>query len=171
MDGTARLWEAETCKPIGLAMKHEGIIRGAVLDQAQKRILTWSGGNLAGKNAAYLWEAETGKLLGQPMKHEDSVNGAVFDQAQKRVLTWSDDGTARLWDIPGDLDFPHEHLVLQVQALTGTKLDLQTRQISVIPTSEWQALQKQYLDIAREHAKECQYPRQNLYLWFWGKDE
>jgi len=105
------------------------------------------------------------------MKHEGRVNGAMFDQAQMRILTWSEDGTARLWDIPGDLDFPHEYLVLQVQALTGTRLDLQRRQISVIRTKEWQALQEQYLAIARSHAKECQYPRQNLYLRFWGKGE
>jgi hypothetical protein len=51
--------------------------------------------------------------------------------------------TTRLWDIPGDLDFPHEHLVLQVQAFA----------------------------LAREHAKSCQYKRQNVYLRFFPTEE
>jgi len=170
-DGTARLWQAESGNPIGQPMKHEKGVLGAVFDQTQTRILTWSGSTLGESGTARLWEAESGNPIGQPMKHEGPVNGAVFDQAQKRIMTWSDDGTARLWDIPGDLDFPHEHLVLQVQALTGTKLDPQSSQISVIPTLEWQALQKQYFAIAREHAKSCQYKRQNVYLRFFSTDE
>ena len=88
---------------------------------------------------------------------------------KKRILTWSYDGNVRLWDVPGDLDFPSEKYILQTQALTGTRFDPVLRQITVIPVEEWRALQKEYLEFAQEHAQACEYLRQNVYLRFWGK--
>ncbi len=38
-------------------------------------------------------------------------------------LLWSEDGTARLWDISADYDFPGEHLPLLVEVMTGTSMD------------------------------------------------
>ena len=74
----ARLWEAETGQPIGQPMKHEGRVVGAVFDQAQKRILTWSEDLLGTNGTARLWDAKTCLPLGQPMKHEGRVFGAQF---------------------------------------------------------------------------------------------
>jgi hypothetical protein len=71
--------------------------------------------------------------------------------------------------VPGDLDFPNDKYVLQVQTLTGTKFDPITSQISVIAIDEWRKLQKEWLVFAREHAKTCQYKRHNVYLRFWGE--
>ena len=46
---------------------------------------------------------------------------------ESRILTWSGEatpsGTARLWDVPGDLDYPAKMLRLEVEAITGTKYD------------------------------------------------
>ncbi len=169
-DCTACLWEIETGKQIGQLMHEDGVLC-AEFDPADERILTWSGHRIFPQDRVpRLWDARTGQPIGQPMIQEKSIQDIAFDLAQMHTLDCSADGTARLWDIPGDLDFPHEHLVLQVQALTATRLDLQSREISVIPTEEWQALQKQYLAIAREHAKACQYKRQNVYLRFWGEE-
>jgi WD40 repeat protein len=165
-DGTARLWNADTGSPIGYPMQHKNYVNGAVLSRDEKRILTWGT-----DSTALLWEAETGIPIGQAMQHNGAVRGAVFFKDEKRILTWSEDGTARLWDVPGDLDFPKDKYVLQVQALTGTKFDLSSRQITVIPIDEWRRIQQEWLTFAREHAKTCQYKRQNVYLRFFATEE
>lgn len=138
-------------------------IEGAVFDQAEKRVLSWSG------NTVRLWNAETGDSIGQPMQHKGEVSGAVFDQAGKRILSWSGN-TVRLWDVPGDLDFPKDSYVIQVEALTGTRFDVNTRLLSIIPPEEWGKVQSQWQELGRKHANTCQYPRQNVYLRFWEKD-
>jgi len=159
-----RLWQAETGMPTGQFMQHRENVDGAAFSKNEERILTWSE-----DGSACLWETETGILIGKPMLHDNIVWGAVFSKDEKRILTWSEDGSARLWDVPGDLDFPNDKYVLQVQALTGTKFDPATRQIAVIPFDEWRKIQQEWLAFAREHAKTCQYKRQNVYLRFWGK--
>ena len=163
-DGSARLWESTTGTPLGPKLQHDDWIWGAIFSAGEKCILTWSA-----DGSARLWDTATGALLGPKLQHENRIGGAVFSPDEKRILTWSDDGTVRLWNVPGDLDFPNDKYVLQVQALTGTKFDPLTRQISVIPIAEWRKIQQEWLAFAREHAKTCQYKRQNVYLRFWEK--
>ena len=74
-------------------MKHDSTVSGAVFNQDETRILTWSD-----DGTARLWDASDGSSIGQPMKHDSFVNGAVFNKDETRILTWSEDGTARLWD-------------------------------------------------------------------------
>jgi WD40 repeat protein len=76
-------------------MKHDGhgLVLGAVFDQAEARILSWSS-----DGTLRLWDAATGAPRGVPMKHDGPVEGAVFDKAEARILSWSDDKT-RLWDV------------------------------------------------------------------------
>ena len=65
------------------------------------------------------------------------------------MLTWSDDGTARLWDIGIDTDWPREHLVLRVEVQTGTRLtDL--GELKVLSAEEWQAKKQQVEAIQRQ---------------------
>ena len=165
-DATARIWDAATGKQIGPSLQHENYVRGAVFFQNEKRILTWSG-----DGTTRIWDAATGKQIGPSLQHEDWFIGAVFSRDEKRILTWSSDRTARIWDVPGDLDFPKDKFMLQVEALTGTRYDPDTRQITVIPPDEFYEIQKEYLDFAHEHAKTCQYKRQNVYLRFFPDTE
>jgi len=111
------------------------------------------------------WSTKLPKVrLTNILKHEGVVKEAVFSKDETRILTWSFDRTARLWDVPGDLDFPQEYFSLQVEALTGTRFDPITRQIRCLPPDEFNEIQKKWLEIASEHAKVCKYPRQNMYL-------
>ena len=92
-DGTARLWDATTGKPIGEPMKHEKSVVSAQFSPGGQRVVTASR-----DNTARLWDAASGKPIGEPMKHEKSVSSAQFSPDGKLVVTASWDKTARVWD-------------------------------------------------------------------------
>ena len=97
------------------------------------------------------------------MKHEKSVYGALFSKDESRILTWSADGTARLWDIGTDYDFPNEHLPLLLEVATGTIMD-DYGNISVLSKEDWETKKMEYITIAENHLTDCKYKKYNLYL-------
>jgi Tol biopolymer transport system component len=94
-DDTARLWNAETGKPVGDPLKgHRGLVWSAAFRPDGMRIVTASS-----DQTARLWDGETGKPIGEPLSgHSDGVTSAKFSPDGKRIITASEDGTARLWD-------------------------------------------------------------------------
>ncbi len=74
-------------------MNHGDAVRGALFDNDERRILSWSE-----DKTLRLWDAATGAPIGAPMTHEGPVKGAQFDKDGRRILSWSEDRTLRLWD-------------------------------------------------------------------------
>ena len=91
-DKTARVWDAETGKPLGAPMTHEKGVASASFSPDGKRVVTASS-----DKSARVWDAETGKPLGAPMTHDAQVNSASFSPDGKRVVTASQDQSARVW--------------------------------------------------------------------------
>jgi WD40 repeat protein len=98
MDMTARVWDAETGKAVGVPIIHGyvfiiglSIINSASFSPDGKRVVT------ASDTTARVWDAETGKPVGVPMMHASSIHSASFSPNGKRVVTASDT-TARVWD-------------------------------------------------------------------------
>ncbi len=94
-DGTARLWEAATGKPVSVfsPMKHGSGVTSVAFSPDGKTVFT---GSLDG--TARLWEAASGKPVSSPMKHGEWVTSVAFSPDGKTVLTGSLDGTGRLWE-------------------------------------------------------------------------
>ena len=65
----ARVWDAQTGKPLTEPMKHDGGVHSAQLSPDGKRIVTASS-----DNTARVWDAQTGKPLTEPMKHRHDVS-------------------------------------------------------------------------------------------------
>ena len=67
-DKTARLWEAESGKPIGEPMRHEGAVRAAIFSPDGRRIVTASG------EITRVWDAENGKPKSEPTRHAGAAS-------------------------------------------------------------------------------------------------
>ena len=167
-DKTARLWDARTGRQTGRALRHDGPVNGAVFNKDGSRILTWSKGDtLSGvdnsDHTARLWDVRTGNQIGPPLRHEGPVNGAMFSKDETRILTWIT-GAAWLWDVSADLDLPADAVKTFIAAVTGTELNVDTRQVETIEPARWRQIRGEYERTAAAHARVCKYPQANQWL-------
>jgi energy-coupling factor transporter ATP-binding protein EcfA2 len=93
-DHTARVWEADTGKPVGAPLQHQAKVVSAAFSPDGRRVVTASG-----DTTARVWEADTGKPVGAPLQHQAQVNSAAFSPDGRRVVTASWDQTARVWSV------------------------------------------------------------------------
>jgi WD40 repeat protein/tetratricopeptide (TPR) repeat protein len=92
-DGTARLWDNATGRPIGPPLQHQEGVSAVAFSPDSKTALTGSR-----DHTARLWDAVTGQPIGPPLRHQGDVLAVAFSPDGKIVLTGSWDHTARLWD-------------------------------------------------------------------------
>ena len=88
---------------------HDGFISGAVFNDDESRLLTWSA-----DKTARLWDPTKTEPI-QTFEHWNWVTGAAFCRDPAHVLTWSRDGAARLWEVtkPEPIQtFRHEDAVV-----------------------------------------------------------
>jgi tetratricopeptide (TPR) repeat protein len=91
-DGTARLWDVATGRPVGEPMRHEGKVEAAAFSPDGRTALTAA-------HDARLWDVATCRPLGAAMHHDNGVSAAAFSPDGKTILT-SDFmfRKTRLWD-------------------------------------------------------------------------
>ena len=92
-DKTARVWDAQTGKPVSQPMQHQSRVNSAAFSPDGRSVVTASS-----DKTARVWDAQTGKPVSQPMQHQSSVNSAAFSPDGRFVVTASSDNTARVWD-------------------------------------------------------------------------
>ena len=93
-DGTARIWDASTGKPIVTLKGHAGPVIAARFSAEAILVAT------AGKDKTVkLWNADTGQLLETFSGHTDTINDVAFAPDDQRIVTASEDGTAKVWDV------------------------------------------------------------------------
>jgi WD40 repeat protein len=114
-DNTARVWDAESGKPIGKPMPHEGIVFEASFGPDGRRIVTASS-----DKTARVWDAESGKPVGEPMRHEGDVRMASFSSDGRRIVTASYN-TARVWYVAVDLETPLPEWVPELAEALGQR--------------------------------------------------
>jgi tetratricopeptide (TPR) repeat protein len=92
-DGTARVWEASTGRPVSPALRHRDGVSWAGFSLDGEQVVT-----ACGDGTAQVWQAATGRHVLPPFLHSGPVNYAAFNAAGDRILTASTDGIARVWD-------------------------------------------------------------------------
>jgi WD40 repeat protein/predicted Ser/Thr protein kinase len=91
-DGTARLWDAASGQPVGLAMKHSATVFDATFSPDGRYILTRSD-----DGSSRVWSAITGEPVGPVIRHQAAVTWAGFTADGNVFATVSQDATARAW--------------------------------------------------------------------------
>jgi predicted NACHT family NTPase len=92
-DKTARLWDAESGKPLAVLQGHTGMLWFVSFSPDGRRLATASLDKTARQ-----WDAESGRPLAVLQGHTGEVVSMSFSPDGRRLATASDDKTARLWD-------------------------------------------------------------------------
>jgi WD40 repeat protein/serine/threonine protein kinase/tetratricopeptide (TPR) repeat protein len=90
-DGTARLWDVATGRPIGEPLLTPGPIWAVAFSPDGKKVVT------GGKEGARLWDSSTGRLLGGPLATTGPVQAVSFSPDGRTLLTTSTD-SVQLWE-------------------------------------------------------------------------
>ena len=91
--GEARLWNADTGRPIGAPLSQLGPVRSAVFSPDGRIVLTGGADGLA-----QLWDAASGEPLGAPLAHQAPVEDVAFFPDGQTIVTGGG-RTVRFWSV------------------------------------------------------------------------
>ena len=92
VDGTVRLWEAASGRPLAALHGHDGLVYGVALS-GDGRLVASSGID----GTVRLWEAGSGRPLATLHGHDGLVYGVALSGDGQVVASGGIDGTVRLW--------------------------------------------------------------------------
>jgi WD40 repeat protein len=90
--GEARVWEAGSGRPAGIALVHSHAVNTAELSPDGRRLLT------GGHTGAIVWDLERGEVLFEVDKEQKCGYLATYSPDGSRILTANKDGSGRVWD-------------------------------------------------------------------------
>jgi tetratricopeptide (TPR) repeat protein len=115
-DGTLRLRDAESGRPVGAPMLHPQPANAAVFSPDREGRLILAG---YADGSARLWDRASQKPLGPPVVQGRPVVAVAFAPDGRSFLTTSPDGDTRRWPVPAPAEGGPERLRLRLQVRTG----------------------------------------------------
>ena len=94
LDGTVRLWDSGTGKPIGQPMTGNGYVRNITFSRDGHLL---AAGYM--DSTLRLWDTGTFQPVGDPMRADSAVVAVAFSPDGRTLASGSDDGSIRLWDV------------------------------------------------------------------------
>ena len=92
-DRTARVWNAQTWKPLGVEMPHEGQVSAVGYRRDGKFLFSASA-----DKTARVWDAKSWKPVCDSLPHPERVTSAVFTADETGLITGCEDHCVRLWN-------------------------------------------------------------------------
>ncbi|WP_447970177.1 nSTAND1 domain-containing NTPase [Nitrospira sp. M1] len=93
-DGTAKLWDTESCTLLGTFSGHLDRVRGVAFSPDGTHVSTASW-----DNSAKIWSTRFNEDLLTIDGHVDEVNRVIFSPNEKYMATASTDTTAKVWEV------------------------------------------------------------------------
>ncbi len=93
LDNTARVWDAESGKPLAVLRGHTGGVFSMVFSPDGRRLATTSG-----DRTGRVWDAESGQALAVLREQGGQVWFAAFSPDGRRFAAASADNSVRVWD-------------------------------------------------------------------------
>lgn len=108
-DNSIRLWSVSTGRERRRLIGHENWVNSVAFSPDGKWILSGGGGTIAGHSdwkpgtdmSIRLWAVESGKEVHRFTGHREAVKSVAFSPDGMFALSGSEDGTARVWRLPG----------------------------------------------------------------------
>lgn len=120
-------------------------------------------------NVAWIWDMKTGKQSASSFLHESPVYSGIFNSSANKIVTWDEKNTIRvIKKFPcdhntSDKDIPADLFKLQLETLTGARLDQKKGGIEYIPVNDWQKLYKEWEIKSKAHYAACKYKEHNYW--------
>jgi WD40 repeat protein/serine/threonine protein kinase len=93
-DGTAQVWETDTGKAVGEALRHPFGVTQARFSPDGQRMVT------ASEDATVrMWDLKTGQVMSRPLRHGSPVTSLQFSPDGGRLVTGTATNTTRVWDL------------------------------------------------------------------------
>jgi hypothetical protein len=138
-DGTARLWDAATGRPIpGAILNHADYVT-AVAFSPDGTLL----GAGCADGSARVWDLATFKPVGPLWVQQSQIIGVAFTADGRALLTTGQDGGTRLWPVPEPMAGDADLIALRLQVRTGLRMGPGQ---SVVPLSpqEWDECRRRW---------------------------
>jgi WD40 repeat protein/serine/threonine protein kinase len=116
-DDIARLFNAETGKPIGAPLRHQSQVTQAWFSPDGMLVLTASD-----DRTARLWDAVTGLPVGPPWKNERALPRGRFTEDGRSVILVQDGRIAR-WPVPTPMEGTRERIRLAIEVAARHTVD------------------------------------------------
>lgn len=136
-DTLAQLWDTDTGKPVGEPLRQRGVIRSVAFSRDGRLVLTGSR-----DRTARVWDVATRKPVGPALAHQAWVQCLACSPDGHFLLTGDgsqspDHGAGQLWEMPQRAGGGVDRIVLEVEVLTGLKLD-ERRVVQTLDAAAWQ---------------------------------
>lgn len=136
-DGSLRLWDARTGRPLGTPPPGQGEGVAALAFSPDGRLV--AAGSEGG--AVQLWDVATARPIGPPTWHRSLVLGLAFRPDGASIVSAALDGEVREWPVPAPAEGPALAIEERLRLLTGQEM-LGSRALAPLAPGAWRALDR-----------------------------
>jgi WD40 repeat protein/serine/threonine protein kinase/tetratricopeptide (TPR) repeat protein len=136
-DGTIRLADGVTGKPVGRPMSHRSALSAVAFSRDARLLATGFE-----DGCVQLWDLPSCRPIGPPRTQRRPIAGVAFTPDGRSFLSTARDGSTRVWPTPLPLTGDPEQLSLPLEVRTGMRMDAEQGYSQLTP-EQWPERRRQ----------------------------